>query len=402
MGTRTSQHSHCTLRPAHRHTPRNSSASHNATRAQGIGVGRSLCHEWRCRALPTGRRAIQSRQNCIGRPRAVLAGGKKKKRARTANRNERSRGRSLLRGHGTYSTSKVGGWRRLAVGGVWRLAAVGGWRFAIGGGWRLAVVGWWRLAVGGGWRFAIGGGCRLAVGGWWRLAVGGGWRFAIGGGWRRTLLQRLAVGGGWRLAVGGWWRLAVRNWWRLAVGGGWWRLVAVGGWRSSGAVLNKKKLWVLQDSPATSPSVSQDETRRPPHATSISSSWDNTRRSTAGPRGGGGHAPAASRAQKHGLGASPPARTPVPVRTRHVHRSGTAGGGGRGLAPPPPPPPAHKMGVAPAYASDGGMACGRPRAMRPLWEGRGARGRGGGPAAKGAVVGTGPRAAMGGVQTHKT
>ena len=36
-----------------------------------------------------------------------------------------SRGRSLLPGHGTLSTSRVGGWR---------LAAVGGWRLVVPGG----------------------------------------------------------------------------------------------------------------------------------------------------------------------------------------------------------------------------------------------------------------------------
>ena len=60
----------------------------------------------------------------------------KKKEGCNANRNERSQGRSVLHGHGTFSTSKVGGWLRLAVGS-WRLVAVGsGWQ-------RLAVGGWW-------------------------------------------------------------------------------------------------------------------------------------------------------------------------------------------------------------------------------------------------------------------
>ena len=64
-----------------------------------------------------------------------------------ANRNERSWGRSLLHGHGTFSTSKVDGWR-LAVGGGWRLAVGGGWWLAGVGAWRLAVgCGWWRLAA---------------------------------------------------------------------------------------------------------------------------------------------------------------------------------------------------------------------------------------------------------------
>ena len=49
--------------------------------------------------------------------RAVLKGGGKGKDLRNANRNERSRARSLLHGHGTFSTSKVGGWQRLAVRG---------------------------------------------------------------------------------------------------------------------------------------------------------------------------------------------------------------------------------------------------------------------------------------------
>ena len=43
---------------------------------------------------------------------------------RNTNMNERSRGRHLLHGHGTFSTSKVGGWRLVAVGGWWRLGAV--------------------------------------------------------------------------------------------------------------------------------------------------------------------------------------------------------------------------------------------------------------------------------------
>ena len=66
----------------------------------------------------------------------------KKKDLRNANRNERSRGRSLLPGHGTFSNSKVGGWR-LAVGGGWRRLVVGGW-------WLGGVGGWWGLAVGSG------------------------------------------------------------------------------------------------------------------------------------------------------------------------------------------------------------------------------------------------------------
>ena len=45
---------------------------------------------------------------------------------RNANRNERSRGRSLLHGHGAFSTSELGGWRLVAVCG-WRQLAAGSW-----------------------------------------------------------------------------------------------------------------------------------------------------------------------------------------------------------------------------------------------------------------------------------
>ena len=60
-----------------------------------------------------------------------------KKRLRNANINERSRGRCLLPGHGTFCTSKVGAWRLAVVGGG------RGWRLVVGGGWRLAVGGPW-------------------------------------------------------------------------------------------------------------------------------------------------------------------------------------------------------------------------------------------------------------------
>ena len=56
--------------------------------------------------------------------RAVLKRKKKKKRACNANGNERSRGRSLLHGHGTFSASKVGGCRLAVGGGRQRLAVV--------------------------------------------------------------------------------------------------------------------------------------------------------------------------------------------------------------------------------------------------------------------------------------
>ena len=47
-----------------------------------------------------------------------------------ANRNERSRGRSLLRGQEMGTTQNRGSVveQRLAVGDGWRLATVGGWR----------------------------------------------------------------------------------------------------------------------------------------------------------------------------------------------------------------------------------------------------------------------------------
>ena len=62
-----------------------------------------------------------------------------KKNLRNANRKEGSRGRSLLHGHETFSTSKVGG-RWLVAVGEWRLVAVGRWwRLAVGGGWRSVV-----------------------------------------------------------------------------------------------------------------------------------------------------------------------------------------------------------------------------------------------------------------------
>ena len=60
--------------------------------------------------------------------------------ARNANRNEHSWGHSLLHGHGTFSTSKAGGWWLVAVGG-WQLLVGGGWRLAVGSGWRPVVPG---------------------------------------------------------------------------------------------------------------------------------------------------------------------------------------------------------------------------------------------------------------------
>ena len=63
--------------------------------------------------------------------RAVLKAGGEEEDLRNANRNERSRGRSLLHGHGTFSAF----WQNYGI----RLA-VGGWRLAVGG-WRLVVPG---------------------------------------------------------------------------------------------------------------------------------------------------------------------------------------------------------------------------------------------------------------------
>ena len=91
-------------------------------------------------------------------PRAIL---KRKKSLCNANMSENSRGRRLLHGHGTFSTSNIGGWRQLAVGGWWWLAVGGGWRLEVGGCWWLAAVGGWQLVAVGGWRLAVAvpGGC---------------------------------------------------------------------------------------------------------------------------------------------------------------------------------------------------------------------------------------------------
>ena len=110
-------------------------------------------------------------------PKGVLKEGRKKKSLCNADINEQSRD-TLLLGHGTFSTSKVGGWQ-LAVGDDWWLE-VGSW--------------WWLAAVGSGWWLAVGAWWGLAVGSWWRLA--GGWRLVVAGSWRW-----LAVGGPW------WWSL---------------------------------------------------------------------------------------------------------------------------------------------------------------------------------------------------
>ena len=101
---------------------------------------------------------LQASGGLAAEPRALSAGLSLRggRDLRDADRNERTRGRSLLRGHGTFSTSGVRCWRLVAGGGR-RLMAVDG-------GWSLAVVGCWWLAVGGGWR-------RLAVGDWWSLGA---------------------------------------------------------------------------------------------------------------------------------------------------------------------------------------------------------------------------------------
>ena len=82
-----------------------------------------------------------------GYPSGLSFGGGGRRDLRNANRKERSQGRSLLDGHGTFSTSKVGSWRLAAVGG-WRLVGLGGWRLVgVGSGWRLAFGGPWVLSL---------------------------------------------------------------------------------------------------------------------------------------------------------------------------------------------------------------------------------------------------------------
>ena len=81
-----------------------------------------------CRGAGGQRRGLGTRAHAgdARTLRSVLQGERKeKKKVRNAHRNERSQGRSLLRGHGTFSTSNVGGWR---------LAVVGGWRLVVPGG----------------------------------------------------------------------------------------------------------------------------------------------------------------------------------------------------------------------------------------------------------------------------
>ena len=72
----------------------------------------------KCSACP--RTLLLCRDATLVRPSVSLRGGKGKKRVHNTNRNERSRGRSLLHGHGTFSTSKAGSWWLAVV-------AVGGW-----------------------------------------------------------------------------------------------------------------------------------------------------------------------------------------------------------------------------------------------------------------------------------
>ena len=80
-----------------------------------------------------GTRPVRIGGNLGVRGRAVLKGGGGED-LRNANTNKRSPGRSLLHGRGTFSTSKVSGWR-LVVGDWRRLPAVGGcWRLALGVG----------------------------------------------------------------------------------------------------------------------------------------------------------------------------------------------------------------------------------------------------------------------------
>ena len=131
-----------------------------------------LCDVWQGTGPEAGARAVGHGGGRAGGQRATRGVRKGKKSLRGANMNERSRGRFLLPGHGTFSPSKVGRWR-LAVGGGWRRLAVGDWWLVGVGGWRLVTVGsGWRLAVGGSWRLAVSGWRRLAVGDW-RLVVPG-------------------------------------------------------------------------------------------------------------------------------------------------------------------------------------------------------------------------------------
>ena len=75
-----------------------------------------------------------------------------------ANRNECSRGRSLLHGQVLDTTqdhrTTIEQWWAVGVG--WWLVAAGGGRWAVGGWWWRAAGGWWLVAVGG-WRLAVGG-----------------------------------------------------------------------------------------------------------------------------------------------------------------------------------------------------------------------------------------------------
>ena len=82
---------------------------------------------------PCRYKAVRARNT----PRAVLNGGKKKKKCSGTSFPKKARGHSMC-------SIMVGGSWRLAVGGVWQLA-VGNWRLvAVGGGWRRLVVGdWW-------------------------------------------------------------------------------------------------------------------------------------------------------------------------------------------------------------------------------------------------------------------
>ena len=86
-----------------------------------------------------------TRRHCTerGRRKAVLKRGKKKKRVRSAHRNERSRGRSVLHGQdmGKTQNHRNSIEQYLAVDGNWRLADGGGWRLAVGGGWRRMAFG---------------------------------------------------------------------------------------------------------------------------------------------------------------------------------------------------------------------------------------------------------------------
>ena len=103
--------------------------------AEGQGGVRHSGHwaeyQWVRHGMGLGQRAAERRGG------GGSVGRQNKKRVHSADRNERSRGRSRLHGQdmGKTQDHRNGIDRWLAVGG-WRLA-VGGWRLAVGGCWSL-------------------------------------------------------------------------------------------------------------------------------------------------------------------------------------------------------------------------------------------------------------------------